>query len=480
MADKAFTTVKKTRFIYAVLLLGIFTFLYLGSMYLYVNMTALTANAKKAVIAQNYALGAGCAGFLLYPLFHRLRPPQKARGVWLFFFSLAAAVCIFLILGHISYLSSLLLGMVLFLFLGLLGGAVHYLFFKLAKERDYLARLVGISYALGIFLQFLCNNLVNIAMVEAMILSLFSFITAVLLAKAEMLCRLETTEKEEGTLPAEKGETGKTDRKKTAAGWLLALIVFLMACVFSTLDNAVTLQHAAGTSIGKWPRLLLAASGLAAGFIFDIRKRKLMPLIMYCVLMLSVICVVVIKMGGPFGVGLLVFYLSAGFFSVFFTTSFVDLARHMKMPTLWTGMGRAMNNASAALFTHGSVSLLMSDSHGMATIILTLTLFVLISVLLFLYSACMPTASDPPDDIPTDLDPREALCIMSELFGLTSREIEVFDKLVNSEETVQEIADSLYLSRRTCQRYIASVYEKAGVKSRMGLYQLYINKQLRI
>ena len=47
-------------------------------------------------------------------------------------------------------------------------------------------------------------------------------------------------------------------------------------------------------------------------------------------------------------------------------------------------------------------------------------------------------------------------------------------RLVNSEESIQEIADGLYLSRRTCQRHIAAIYEKAGVKSRMGLYQLYI------
>ena len=44
---------------------------------------------------------------------------------------------------------------------------------------------------------------------------------------------------------------------------MLALLVVLMACVFSTLDNAMTLRHASGTDIGQWPRLLLAFSGLA-------------------------------------------------------------------------------------------------------------------------------------------------------------------------------------------------------------------------
>ena len=139
-------------------------------------------------------------------------------------------------------------------------------------------------------------------------------------------------------------------------------------------------------------------------------------------------------------------------------------------------MGRAMNNVSAALLTNVSVALLVSDNSGMLAIILALVLFVAISVVLFLYTAWMPTV---PTDIPAPLDPQEVFRILSETLSLTPREVEVFDKLIHSEESVQEIADSLFLSRRTCQRYIASIYEKAGVKSRMGLYQLYTEKQRR-
>ena len=71
-------------------------------------------------------------------------------------------------------------------------------------------------------------------------------------------------------------------------GLLLVLLVALMTCVFSTLDNAVTLVHSSGeTDIGQWPRALLALSGLAAGFVFDWKSRQYMGPIMYCVMMLS-------------------------------------------------------------------------------------------------------------------------------------------------------------------------------------------------
>ena len=48
---------------------------------------------------------------------------------------------------------------------------------------------------------------------------------------------------------------------------------------------------------------------------------------------------------------------------------------------------------------------------------------------------------------------------------MTPRETEVLEKLLTTEDGVQEIADSLYISRRMLQRYIASIYEKDGNKN---------------
>ena len=102
-------------------------------------------------------------------------------------------------------------------------------------------------------------------------------------------------------------------------GIILALFVAMMTCIFSTLDNAVTLYHASGVvNIGQWARVLLALSGLLAGFLFDTAGRKYMSMIMYCIMILSTTCLVVLQFAGPFTVGLLIFYLSAGFFAVFF------------------------------------------------------------------------------------------------------------------------------------------------------------------
>ncbi|MBP3803831.1 MAG: hypothetical protein J6I76_08020 [Oribacterium sp.] len=62
---------------------------------------------------------------------------------------------------------------------------------------------------------------------------------------------------------------------------------------------------------------------------------------------------------------------------------------------------------------------------------------------------------------------------MSSEYEFTSREQEVFEKLIFTEDSRQEIADALFISRRVLQRHVAAIYEKTGTKSRVGLYRLY-------
>ena len=68
---------------------------------------------------------------------------------------------------------------------------------------------------------------------------------------------------------------------------------------------------------------------------------------------------------------------------------------------------------------------------------------------------------------------QEKLQRFSAVFSFTDREAEVFACLVGTEDSIQEIADRLYISRRTLERNISAIYEKTGVRSRIGLLNLY-------
>lgn len=52
--------------------------------------------------------------------------------------------------------------------------------------------------------------------------------------------------------------------------------------------------------------------------------------------------------------------------------------------------------------------------------------------------------------------------------GLTKREKEVFDLLVNN-ESITNISNLLYISPRTVEKHTSNIYLKTGVKSRLEL-----------
>ena len=82
---------------------------------------------------------------------------------------------------HLSYAAILISGMVLFFVLGFFGSAVHSIAARIVRASAALARIVGIAYALGILLQFLNNNLVNVETAEAGFLSAFLAMLCVLM-----------------------------------------------------------------------------------------------------------------------------------------------------------------------------------------------------------------------------------------------------------------------------------------------------------
>lgn len=527
----------------AISMLAVFTFLFLSTEYFYVNQIAQNASSARTVNVQNYALGISAVGFCLYPLLFRFFRDRLHSAVF-FTLTMLAIVC-FVILGSPVPPGLLTaVGMLLFLVLGILGSAVHYHFLCEISDKKYFARMVGISYGFAILLQFLNNSLISSALAEQLLLC------AALLFIVFFLFRFQHREASRSSQMPDTANSspqvsdmtnpcphmsdasacvssGSTDSQHklpapSASGALpqLVLLIFLvifMTCIFSTLDNTVTLGHADGTmDIGQWPRILLACSGLAAGFLFDLHNRRFMNLIMYCIMMLSTLSVAILQLGGSFLIGLIVFYLSSGFFVVFFTTSFLALSEDTRCPRLWAGMGRAVNNAGAALVSNLSLSLIASNS-SITLIITALVLFATVSILIAAYSmlnapgvqtetggtmthkmqaACEANAShntkaalgndssastasdissDP--DYPQNTPNADPFSTFSTAFSLTDREQSVFDQLVNTEKSIQEIADSLFISRRTCQRYITSIYEKVGAKSRMGLYQSYIEWQ---
>lgn len=365
-------------------ILAFFSFVFLGTEYLFDNMMTYVTDSRGVVIAQSYILGASVLGFLLFPVINRF---LKKELVMIFngFGGILGILCIFMIQKHESYSGILISGCIVFVILGMEGSAVHYLAACALEKSNHLAKMVGCAYAVGILLQFINNNLVNSDKIEAFVLSVALLVLVVLWMSLEYELMFDLLMKKVQIQDEAENKTD-TGKERAILGTTLILSVALMTCIFASLDNIVTLVHATGrVDIGQWPRLILALSGLTAGALFDIKKHQYMDITMYCVVVLSTICAVVIQFGGPFLIGLIAFYLSAGFFVVYFTTGFMELSYYMLLPELWAGLGRAINNLGAVLTGTLSVSLLTANN-GITLIVITLILFVLISITTFAHS----------------------------------------------------------------------------------------------
>ena len=79
-------------YLYAAALMGMFTFLFLGAEYLFVNVLSGVVSEDKTVLAQNYALGISAAGFVLYPLSGRFQK-DRLKAVCAVFGGLLSVLC---------------------------------------------------------------------------------------------------------------------------------------------------------------------------------------------------------------------------------------------------------------------------------------------------------------------------------------------------------------------------------------------------
>lgn len=489
--------------------LALFYFIFLCSEYMFDNRMAVFTDSNGVVMAQSFILGSSVPGFLSYYFidrfcagrsFNKKIIPCISGGLSL--------ICMIGIYLTGSYAGELLFGIILFIVLGYFGSLLHTQAALAVKHLDDglngITQLAGISYGIGILLQLVHNNLIAdgvcqvIFLVAAMIIMTVSCAGSLCEACgytcSDVVSSVENTDTESAV-------SGYAPKK---LGIILILIVFVMTFVFATLDNAVTLVHAAGSvDIGQWPRIILAYSGIVAGFLYSTDDNRMMDFIMYIVLLLSTTCLIVISCGGPFMIGLTIFYLSAGFFSVYFASRFMIFACHTDKPALWAGMGRAVNNTAAVVVA--GVSLYIMRAPQYVTMIIGVLLFAVTSVIMFIYyeqqrklnsAAAHNTCKNPssvydndsenvyrkkPAEDKAEITVHEAakmtddelLELFVQEFNLTPREGEVLAYLLHSDESMQEVAKQLAVSRAALYRHIANMNEKTQTKARMGLVQFY-------
>ena len=468
----------KERFKY-IIILALFNYIFLGTEYLFDNIVG-DIKPQSVVTAQSYILGASVLGFLFFAIIKKYINKKLKYGLLSAF--IVVETLLFALMEYSeSYGFVVITGSVMFALFGVMGSAVYYIASVYLKSKRNVASTIGLAYGLGIMFQFGDNNIVASKIARLIIFAIVLVVWIAIILNLYLEENAESQNEKSRKVKYEKTESKNIECKNTASknaeyknsritAIVLIITIMLMACIFSTLDNIVTYYHSKGImDIGQHPRLLLAISGVVAGVLFDLKERKLMCLIMYSVTLLSTICMLVITMGEPFIIGLVVFYLSAGFFSVFFTTAFVNLSFEMKTPELWAGMGRATNNLCAVLM--GTVFFSLFNSTNMlSNSIVIIILFVFVSIFMAIYYGKNSKKSYVAESLESDDKKMEHFV---QQFSLSKRECEVLETLLKSDKNVKEIAQELYISRAALYRHISNMNEKTDTKSREGLIKFY-------
>ena len=278
----------------------------------------------------------------------------------------------------------------------------------------------------------------------------------------------------------------------------LTVATAYLSSVFAALNAGLTTLHATGAvDLGDWPRLLLVVSSLAAGVLFDLRGRSYMNIGMTCAAMLSTLSFFVLIIDGGGGNELaatIIFYLGSGFFVVFFTTKFAAISLYARWSYFWPCMGRVVNNVCSMLVTAPAVAII-SSQNVLAAVGAALVMFVGIAITLLgqlgqraddvvmqdglplttddLGGDLAPTCFDPEPVEAAELTSDERLDAFVATFGLTERERDILEVLVVSDQSVQDIATTLFLSRSTLYRHISSINKKAGTASRVALINFF-------
>lgn len=411
-----------------------------------------------------YAGGIACTGLgcLSFGLVQKRWNTPAARQAWLAAAGAAAMACGagVALLHEPGWL--LAASFLMLLSFGYMGGAVHYALSMAFAGRDTMGRAVGISAAAGVLLQYLVQSLAQDMTVPFMVSIGLSIGLLVFFPNRPM--------EQLGTPNASRPET---NRRHAAC---LIVATALLTILLSLNDGVVVSMHASGQVALFGPVRLFYCLGLIlAGFVADRKQRRLLP-ISTLFMQLFTILLPALLGNALYHSNMALMYFCSGFYVIFFTVSFLAFAPDTKDPALWASMGRAVRSLTTAIVVT-PIPLLFARFGSLG---MTALSCLLVAALLPVVWA-LPDGSQHrplPEGQAHKPASREAHQIaFSEKYRLTPREQEVFARLISTEESIQQIAEGLYISRRTCQRHITAIYEKIGVRSRMGLYQLLVEEQ---
>lgn len=473
------TTAYLRRGIREIICLALFFFTFLACEYLFDVRIAEFVPSSEVVIYESLVIGASVIGFFVRPVLYYRRPHAIDATSDITGVLLVAALLLLIMAAQFEVVIAG--GLVACCALGYCGSTAHANFARRFARTPCLARAAALSYAMGVLVQVINHMVMPVGIPQQAVLVVCAIVQVALLHGARRAkLRDESDPNFEPSVAGlsvdalEYGAKWQDDPKaKTAfrrAVVRLTVATVYLSGVFAALNAGLTTLHAVGAvDLGDWPRLLLVVSSLAAGVLFDLHGRSYMNIGMTCAAMLSTLSFFVLIVDGNGGNELaatIIFYLGSGFFVVFFTTKYAAVSLYARWSYFWPCMGRVVDNVCSMFVTAPAVAII-SSQNVLAAVSVVLVLFVGIAISLLGQfgqdgegEATHGGLALATDDLGVSCEPGQADTVPLEA-------------LVVSDDSVQDVAAALFLSRSTLYRHIASINKKTGASSRVALINFF-------
>lgn len=380
--------------------------------------------------------------------------------------------------------------------LGITGGYVYFRMATGLAGEKALGRIAGMGGALSVLLQFILSE----AGVGSSILCVLTGICFAVLAVGVVVTNSERAALNGELAAAVNGEQRKAMNGELAAAKVemrvyeaggvsrgqrirLCLIVAFLVVLGNFYDNWFARALAEQTAVMElyaWPRLILAADYLIFGWITDRWGQNALSLSVLCTALVAFLNLMLSGTASVWWVSIVLYYLLVGAIISYYNLQFLMVAPGLKHAALWAGAGRIINGVTSVICG----LLVISSFPTVAVMVIDLVMFAGICICMAWNGYLVPGKGKAGSSAKTQgagegagsLSDAERLERFTAVYGLSEREGEVVDLLVNTEDTAAKMAERMSISRSLFQRYVAAVYEKTKTQTRAGLVRAYMEQ----
>ena len=412
----------------------------------------------------DYALVA--LGFVSFALLRRIPEHFTLRRTLLLLPSVAygCTMLLLFLMQNAAAFSAAAMGAAYFL--GLLGGMVYFCMAAALADSPRAGRVMALGASGAVLLQYLLQEYWHIAAGIPVALAL-GFCAAVYLTVRRPWEWLT-----QDCLPYEapKPETARAMTGTLVRLCLNALCLYALGTIYDRQMMLLNVQSGyEDYNLYAWPRLFTIAGYLLVGFLSDAGRGRLLSVATLCTALVALLNPALFGDPAYYTTNMCLFYLHLGASLSYYNLAFWRIAPRTGWPELWAGMGRVATHPVSALLPPTPVRHLSMPAAIGVDAVLFGVLVVSMAV-----GGELTVARPAPPEAPEQTQ-EQKLHAYCRRCAFTPREAEVFERLITTDDDLQGIADSLYISRRMVQRYVSSIYEKTETKTRLGLFQSYMN-----